>query len=181
MNYNRYKDRDPIDTIECVKKFLNKFSLECEEIIEFSPVTNIYSCHIRIHSLNFFSNGKGTTREYCLASGYGELLERLLNFYFFSYSNKNVQYTMHDTTKFNIELLDSLPECIINDMKTTFFISDNYLPSTKELIDIYSELTGKKELNNISSKKSLYFVTSVLCVPSHFNRYSCYLCFTHSL
>lgn len=93
MNYNRYKDRDPIESIEKAKELLSLFELEYKEseIIN-NPVRNVFSTRIYVPSLNIRANGKGTTKEYCLASGYGELLERIFNIHFHRFYTSKYHY-----------------------------------------------------------------------------------------
>ena len=152
MNYNRYKDRKPKDTITKAKTLLKKFNLLAEETIMFNPLKNLYSCHIKIPSLLLDVNGKGTTEEYCLASGYGELLERLLNFcfrkfYITEYKPINLFY---DSKEFLINTdLYNIPKSIINDMNNSFVDSDGKYPTIQNLIEVYQKKFGSNKIFSI--------------------------------
>lgn len=78
--YNeKFKDRSPKETIDIIKKYFKELGLttRVEQIICSKSAT--WSCVIKLYlnSLPILSqNGKGITKLYCLASGYGELYER---------------------------------------------------------------------------------------------------------
>lgn len=78
-----YKDAVPSDTIRRAKEILLDLGLNVtEQLFSHSDVS--YSCRISLSDanladLNSGTNGKGMTREYALASGYAELMERLQN------------------------------------------------------------------------------------------------------
>ena len=79
----QYKDAPPQETIRRIKEILTSLGIKTREM--FYDVENLfYSCRIEIdnyglESLGVGTNGKGMTREYALASGYAELMERLQN------------------------------------------------------------------------------------------------------
>lgn len=75
----KFKDRDPSQTIENIKKFFsdNNFSV----IVEKEEITEVgtYWCGLTLWFKDYKvcrSNGKGTSKIYALASGYAELYER---------------------------------------------------------------------------------------------------------
>lgn len=86
---NIYKTIQPNQTINNIKDFFKsleqKYNLylkekECKKIIE-----NIWTCSLELwfnNQIIVTSNGKGITKENCLASGYAELYERFANKYF---------------------------------------------------------------------------------------------------
>lgn len=77
MEINR-KDRLPESTISYAEKVLKKIGMNYRVVSEHSYKNNWYSCNIEICQLpGIFSNGKGITKEYALASALGEMLERL--------------------------------------------------------------------------------------------------------
>lgn len=72
-----YKDKTPIETVDCIQNILNNINIELQEIWNNSGVD---FCH----SLNVFasdgvpsSNGKGVTKDFARASAYGEMIERI--------------------------------------------------------------------------------------------------------
>ena len=71
------KDAHPADTVRHIKTILSSHGIETEEFWGESNVPHCYSLRINIAGTTIGSNGKGVTRELALASGYGELMERL--------------------------------------------------------------------------------------------------------
>lgn len=154
MNYSRFKDREPSDTIRIAKNILDDFNLKCVETVVYNPLEHIYSSRLDIPSLNFGVGGKGTTRDYCMASAYGELMEKLLNVYFpsnFFYVSKYHDFSsFYDEVNFNLQNdLINLPADILNDMRTSFYESDKRYPSMEELIDVYQTKFGGDNIISI--------------------------------
>lgn len=71
------KDAHPIDTVKRIKGILSDHGIETVEIWSESEVPHCYSLRVNILGTNIGSNGKGVTKEFALASSYGELSERL--------------------------------------------------------------------------------------------------------
>ena len=76
---NKYKDRDPKATVEIIQNFFinRNFETKIEFLTEnecsaWTCVIGLYIGNIKITS----QNGKGTSKDFCLASGYAELYER---------------------------------------------------------------------------------------------------------
>ncbi|MBI9100205.1 MAG: YcaO-like family protein, partial [Spirochaetaceae bacterium] len=89
-DYEKYKDAKPEDTVERIQKILKQTGIATTETW---GVTNIKNCHylrVAICGSNFGTNGKGATREFALASGYAEFMERLQTEYYYTgeYSEK---------------------------------------------------------------------------------------------
>lgn len=73
------KDAKPEDTVAKIKKILLE-ELGCEtREIWLNSVKGVYSVRIEIIGTHIGANGKGISKELTLASGYGELMERLQN------------------------------------------------------------------------------------------------------
>lgn len=147
--YNRYKDCNPIETINKCKTVLSDLNISYTENIVKNPVTNIYSVHISIDTLNFSVYGKGSTEEYCLASGYGELLERLLMLHF-DYFLENIQ-PWHDSIECTLkEYFESyIPNDILHDAKNHVNIADGNIPDINELVSIYKKYFNSENIDVI--------------------------------
>lgn len=98
LSKNKYKERDPKDTIELCKRIIEGLGFE---IVIDKRRTKVGShwCLVFLYYKGRFitlSGGKGNTEEYALASGLAEVLERLQceNLYvykqFFAYYNKDI-------------------------------------------------------------------------------------------
>lgn len=76
-NVNR-KECSPEQTISKIKALLESLDIQVNETAWESFANSWYSVRIEINGLpNIGVNGKGVTREFALASAYGELMERL--------------------------------------------------------------------------------------------------------
>lgn len=78
----KYKERKPNETINIIENFFNKqkCNIKVETLQQNDSLT--WSSHLELYFNNYkilTSNGKGTNKEYCLASGYAELYERFCN------------------------------------------------------------------------------------------------------
>lgn len=73
----QYKDNSPVDTVARIKDILRIHSIETEEKWNPTNVPYCYAMSVKIPGTIFSVNGKGLTPEFALASGYGELMERL--------------------------------------------------------------------------------------------------------
>lgn len=72
-----FKDDTPLNTVTRIKRILKENGIEAEERWNESGVPHCYSIRIAVVGTTFSVNGKGVTKEFALASGYGELMERL--------------------------------------------------------------------------------------------------------
>ena len=80
--YN-YKARPPEETIRLIRSILDKNGIKTE-VKQFRYNNYLYSCRVyitngKLGQYNLGCNGKGITKEYALASGYAELMERIQN------------------------------------------------------------------------------------------------------
>ena len=71
-----FKDEKPLKTVERIKSILRQYGLETQERWNESSVPYCYSVRVMVVGTGFGTNGKGLTKEFALASGYGELIER---------------------------------------------------------------------------------------------------------
>lgn len=77
IDYNR-KDCSPQETIKTIKNILKKNKIKVKESKVININNSIYSVRIELKDLKGIgTNGKGITKEYALASGYAEFMERL--------------------------------------------------------------------------------------------------------
>lgn len=72
-----YKDARPMDTVERIKGILDEYGIKTTVTWSESEVPNCYSLRVNIEGTKVGTNGKGVTKEFALASGYGEFMERL--------------------------------------------------------------------------------------------------------
>ena len=77
--YSKHKDRDPQGTVEVIVGMLEQAGLDTEMRWTSHPFEGLCSNRVTIAGTNIGTNGKGTSEQYCLASGYAEFMERLQN------------------------------------------------------------------------------------------------------
>lgn len=83
--YIKGKDEALEVSIEKMQAQLKTLGFDIEEALWLNPVSNIFSVNIRDKNCPLlFTNGKGSTRNACLASALGEFFERLNCNYFFA-------------------------------------------------------------------------------------------------
>ena len=122
---NKYKDRDPLDTINIVKSFFENRGYTIKEFPPLKSEIDTYSTHLDI-SLNgetvLGANGKGVTPEFARASGFAELYERFanrLNYYFspifcelyskYQFSQKGYHFAPDERETTEEEILNDSP------------------------------------------------------------------------
>lgn len=76
---NHYKDADTKGTINKIRNILHSIEVMPIEHKWYNLVDGYYSVHLKVPETCLFSNGKGISYEYALASAYGEFMERLQN------------------------------------------------------------------------------------------------------
>lgn len=72
-----FKDDTPLNTVNRIKDILNHYGIQTVEHWNQTGVPYCYSLRVSVFGTAFGTNGKGVTKELALASGYGELMERL--------------------------------------------------------------------------------------------------------
>ena len=79
LQERRYKEVKPEDTVKKIKKILEELGIDVEEDWTDRSSVDTYSLRICIKGSDVGQNGKGMTKEFAMASGYAEFLERLQN------------------------------------------------------------------------------------------------------
>lgn len=93
MNYQEYtekkgKDEMPQITVERIQACLKEIDTEADYQFYNTDIDGCYSARVFLKgplSATIGANGKGTSKSYCLASGFAELIERIQNQIFFPY------------------------------------------------------------------------------------------------
>lgn len=176
--YLQGKDAALEDTIAKTDKLLKKRGFEVKAESLLNPVPNCWSAHIVSCDLPWISsNGKGTSREACLASGKVEFLERLAtNFFFSDYylgrDSESAEFVFFPDEKwFPVEELDRIPMLhpdgseLLNRQLRSFYNPENEL--TPDLLhDINSENSKRGicalPFQAISTGETVYFPVNIL-------------------
>ncbi len=80
MEYSKHKDAPPEQTTANIKSILDSLGVEMAESV-LNAVEGLYSVRLEDRLHGWGVNGKGTTLAYCMASGYGEAMERFQSNY----------------------------------------------------------------------------------------------------
>ncbi len=83
---DKFKDRTPTKTVEIIDNYFHSLGMYVKPIIIRETESGTWYCRLQLRYKDFpvlAQNGKGTSREYCLASGYGELYERFCSQFLF--------------------------------------------------------------------------------------------------
>ncbi len=91
LQERRYKETTPDKTVKRIKEILKKYKIEIEENWGKKSKVGTYSLRVCIKGTNIGQNGKGMTKEYAMASGYAEFLERYQNGMFVFRPEKETQ------------------------------------------------------------------------------------------
>ncbi len=94
MEYSKFKDADPNVTIQKAKDLLKELGVEVSFKLK-KPVEGVYSSRMEDCRHGWGVNGKGTTEEYCLASGFGEAMERFQSFYAYNWHMASKEAQAH--------------------------------------------------------------------------------------
>jgi len=81
----KLKDRTPMQTVKRIRDILSDLDIMVKEDW-LQDIENYYSLNLNVVGTNIFSNGKGTSYEFALASAYGELIERIQNLCFMRFN-----------------------------------------------------------------------------------------------
>ena len=73
-----FKDDSPLSTVEKIRNILKSNGIEVEEQWIETQVPYCFALLLKIKGLNFSTSGKGLSREFALASAYGEMIERVV-------------------------------------------------------------------------------------------------------
>lgn len=160
-----YKAKHPHQTISDIRNILFDCKIFTTELHTKAIDTDVYSCRIkidddRIDRLDIGTNGKGMTRQYSLASGYAEFMERIQSGSIFSFSFYKGN---------SLEILNNI--CKKNNLSFSFYeapdeknvnIEELYIQNSIIYNNIFKTTNKNIFFNKI---KKLYNKNELLCVP----------------
>lgn len=156
----RCKDENPTNTVAKIKDILKKNNIEYKIEVELCSLGNFYSNRVIVinNGTNglIATNGKGMSKEFCEASVFGELMERIENRMFLAnpiqsgnkedyYIDKYPKYDVYDE-KNEIPCIKELKE------KIAATVNDNFLFGSK--LSFVNEMFGKLSDIGIDGKYS---------------------------
>ncbi|MBL3519025.1 YcaO-like family protein [Arcobacter lanthieri] len=146
-------------SISKMKKILDDFGYKVKLSKEKNPVKNSYSINLSFEGANnyIFSNGKGSMLDSCLASAYGEFIERLqTNLYFNDFYLEDRKF-FPDQKEFNIDD-DFFPDELKKHYDTKDFENEDFLDFNSNNFDKIISIP----FINQNTKQEVYFPTSLL-------------------
>lgn len=174
LQERRYKETTPDKTVKRIKEILKKHKVEVEENWSKKSQVDTYSLRVCIKGTNIGQNGKGMTKEYALASGYAEFLERYQNGMFvFKPEKESSDFPFvysADEKKLTVEEIAKQDDSFINQIW-----DDNKESGSKE--QVVEQILGNKEKTiclpyySVRDKRKVY-------IP---NILSCHLCGTNGM
>lgn len=134
MRDREFKEKEPKETIRTIKNILKHLGVDIEEEWVPESTVNTFSVRVNIKGTQIGTNGKGVSKEFALASAYGEFMERIQNKalglpmlnkkvaqgYYFVYDEKlmTVDEIVGADTKFIENLLKQLKfDCLCKEKK----------------------------------------------------------------
>ena len=79
MRDREFKEKEPKETIRTIKNILKHLGVDIEEEWVPESTVNTFSVRVNIKGTQIGTNGKGVSKEFALASAYGEFMERIQN------------------------------------------------------------------------------------------------------
>ncbi len=170
-----YKAKDPFKTINEIRYILEQNKIFTIEHHSLDTNLPFFDCRITlddelINNFNLGTNGKGISRQYALASAYGEFMERVQNMFLFDYTkfacNSYIKRLPPDSTY--RELLEKLD---VN-LYFTYFSDEKFLSISDVIKDCKNyiiKLFKEESVKKITNYLNLVFRNKkLLCVP-YFN------------
>ena len=151
LQNRRYKEATPEQTVKRIKKILNDIGIEVEEKWSKKSSVGTYSLRVCIKGSDMGQNGKGMTKEFAMASGYAEFMERLQNGVFrfriekpneelpFSNAPDEKSLTVEELMKENNSLLEHILKVNGYENKT----KDEKIEYVKEMLNENTKLVEK--------------------------------------
>jgi len=169
--YIKGKDEALETSIANMQAKLQELGFDIEETLWLNPVSHIYSVNIRDKNCPLlFTNGKGSSREACLASALGEFFERLSCNYFFAdfYLGRSIaesDFVHYPNERWFNPNHDEIPRGLLSEQLWRFYNPEGKL-SLYDLIDTNS---GNQERGicalpfiNHESQTTVYFPVNII-------------------
>lgn len=141
------KDLEPQETVKRIKHILDRLKLETYLVEEYT--TNNMFCSVRIEFTSFLGvgvNGKGVTKEYAMASAYGELMERLENGVLLN-SMYPYKERLNETCNINTKMLHNFYEY--------YNVSEEERKSICSFFELYPYMGKSREYTDVINEKNV--------------------------
>lgn len=175
LQERRYKETTPDKTVKRIKEILKKHHVEVDENWGKKSSVGTYSLRVCIKGTNIGQNGKGMTKDYALASGYAEFLERYQNGMFvFRTEKESIDFPFvysADEKKLTIEEIEKQADSFVGNA-----YEESQENCNSKLEFLQKVFRNKKEITclpyySIKDKRTMY-IPHIL---------SCHLCGTNGM
>lgn len=153
MLFDRYKDAPPAETISHIDGIIASLGI-VPDIRITERVKGIYSATITDKVNGWTTSGKGTTEEYCIASGYGEAVEHLCSYFAYDPSSLSQSakeylgfFRYPDEKSIQISDIPSLFPEVFSDMKSAYCQLGRTPESNQNVIDVWESFLSSKTTN----------------------------------
>lgn len=175
-NYKKYKEINPVLTINNIRKILTDLNILLLDSI--AENDGIYACRVIIGNQNLDKleigmNGKGSSFEYALASGYAEFMEKIQNRYLYdelrtNYGTKRFLETLPDDSAYKQKLYE---EDLVLDFKyderEEYWSLDKVLNTFGEELKLLYHADGINDLKSILIDIMRIDENNVLMIPCY--------------
>lgn len=150
-----FKDESPLKTVEKIKSILKSQNITTTEHWHESLVPYCFSLRVTVDGTNFGTNGKGITKDFALASAYGELMERIqLGYIGSDEQQKDGHFSVNDVQNVTVPCTELLER----NLGWYELLSKRLYSATKE------NLSAPKILEQYSDKDGNVVATPFYCV-----------------
>lgn len=141
---HKYKDRDPMETVNIINTFFQTQGYNVQVAYNVKTEAATFWCHLTLidPKTNFEilrSNGKGTTLEYSLASGYAELYERYCGGFHHTYETSLAE-CMNNYTNYNYYINAQEKLLNLNEIENNCLTIKSFFEYFKEYKEIIYDL-----------------------------------------
>lgn len=140
-----FKDESPLKTVEKIKSILKSHNITTTERWNESLVPYCFSLRVTVDGTNFGTNGKGITKDFALASAYGELMERIqLGYIGSDEQQKDGHFSVNDVQNVTVPLKDLLEKNIqwYEILSKRLYSSNKETLSARKILEQYSDKDG---------------------------------------
>lgn len=162
---NRCKERHPLQTIKKIENILLDLGV-LVKTIWYEPAEGVFSVHLKINGTDFYTNGKGSSEEFALASAYGELMERLQNLVPYRFSKFFDFYDIDN--EFKVDVKEQVTNRVDDEeeQKKYFrkiFLKDEYENYIMAWNDVYAKKKVISQLyRNINNEKDIISIPEIV-------------------
>lgn len=150
-----FKDESPLKTVERIKNILKANNINTSERWYESLVPYCFSLRVTVDGTYFGTNGKGITKDFALASAYGELMERIQLGYIGNVEQqKDGHFSVNDVQNVTVPHADLLEK----NLDWYELLSKRLYSATKET------LNAQKILEQYSEKDGTVVATPFYCI-----------------